>query len=115
MFALTAAVWLLMVLSRNVAVLFGAASISYFRDYWNEQPDDRIERPARAFNNLTQVPTRFCVIALLMITLRRVDGSQVLLAWIYVASRATYAVIYIYSITFPFASQFTRQAALRLR
>jgi hypothetical protein len=54
MFALTGAVWLLMVISRNVAVLLGAASVKYFRDYGDGAPDEWIERPARAFDNLMQ-------------------------------------------------------------
>lgn len=95
MFSLTAAVWLLMVLSRNVAVLFGSASIKYFSDYKSEQPHEKIERPARTFNNLMQVPTLFYVVALLMIVVPWVDDAQIALAWIYVASRTLHAIIYI--------------------
>jgi hypothetical protein len=95
MFALTGAVWLLMVISRNVAVLLGAASVKYFRDYGDGAPDEWIERPARAFDNLMQAPTLFYVVALLAITLHGVDSSQVALAWIYVASRAVHATVYI--------------------
>jgi hypothetical protein len=95
MFALTTAVWLLMVVSRNVAVLLGAASVKYFRDYGDGAPDEWIERPARCFNNLMQAPTLFYVVALLAIVLRSVDASQVSLAWIYVATRAVHTAIYI--------------------
>jgi hypothetical protein len=95
MFALTAAVWVLMVLARNGAVLLGFASMKYFHNFTTEQPDERIERPARTFNNLMQVPVLFYVISLLMIILRCVDASQVFLAWMYVVSRATHAIIYI--------------------
>lgn len=95
MFALTAVVWLLMVISRNAAVLFGAASVRYFRDYKTDPPGEWIERPARTFNNLMQVPTLFYVVALLMIGLRDIDSSQVSLAWMYVATRAIHAAIYV--------------------
>lgn len=95
MFTLTSAVWLLMVISRNVAVLRGAASVKYFRDYGDGAPDEWIERPARCFNNLMQAPTLFYVVALLAIVLRSVDASQVSLAWIYVASRAVHTTIHI--------------------
>jgi hypothetical protein len=57
----TAAIWLLMVLSRNGAVLMGAASVEYFRDYKGLPARECIERPARTFNNLMQVPTLFYV------------------------------------------------------
>lgn len=102
MFALTAAVWLLMVISRNGAVLLGAASVSYFRDYKTEPPSEWIERPARTFNNLMQVPTLFYVVILLMIAFRDVDASQLSLAWMYVASRAIHAGIYILFNYVPF-------------
>ncbi len=96
MFALTAAVWLLMVVSRNVAVLLGAASVKYFRDFDEASaPDEWLERPARSFNNLMQAPTLFYVVALLVIVLRSVDASQVSLAWLYVVTRAIHAAIYI--------------------
>lgn len=102
MFALTAAVWLLMVISRNGAVLLGAASVRYFRDYETEPPGEWIERPARTFNNLMQVPTLFYVVMLLMIAFRNADESQLSLAWIYVASRAIHAAIYILFNYVPF-------------
>lgn len=95
MFALTAAVWVLMVVFRNGAVLLGAASVIYFRDYKSEKPEEWIERPARAFNNLMQAPMLFYVVALLMTAVPWADRAQVSLAWIYVASRAIHAVIYI--------------------
>lgn len=95
MFSLTAAVWLLMVLFRNVAVLFGSASIAYFRDYKSDQPHEKIERSARTFNNLMQVPALFYVICLLMTVFPWVDRDQIALAWIYVTFRALHAIIYI--------------------
>lgn len=95
MFTLTAAVWLLMVIYRNGAVLLGAVTVRYFRDCSADAPPEWIERPTRTFNNLMQAPTLFYVVALLMIVLRKIDASQVSLAWIYVATRAVHAAIYI--------------------
>jgi hypothetical protein len=95
MFALTAAVWLLMGLYRNVAVMRGIASIRYYHDYKSNVPDEWIERPARTFNNLMQVPTLFYVIALLMMVTAQVDRVQIVLAWIFVGARMLHAAIYI--------------------
>lgn len=95
MFTLTAAVWLLMVIYRNGAVLLGAVTVRYFRDSGADAPPEWIERPTRTFDNLMQVPTLFYVVAVLMIALRKIDASQVSLAWIYVAARASHAAIYI--------------------
>lgn len=102
MFALTAVVWLLMVIARNGAVLLGGASLKYFRDYETEPPSEWIERPARAFNNLMQVPTLFYVVMLLMIAFHNADALQLSLAWMYVASRAVHASIYILFNYVPF-------------
>src|SRR5690349_254193 len=49
MFALTAVVWLLMVLARNSAILIGKASMKYYADYRTSPPQEWIERPARTF------------------------------------------------------------------
>ncbi len=95
MFVLTAIVWLLMVVFRFGAVLKGAASIKYFRDYKTEPPDEWIERAARTFNNLMQVPALFYVTALLMMIIPWVDRAQINLAWIFVATRLLHTIIYI--------------------
>lgn len=95
MFALTAAVWLLMVLFRNGAVMRGIVSIKYFHDYKSEIPDEWIERPGGTFNNLMQAPSLFYVITLLMMTTPWVDRVQIFLAWIFVGTRVLHAVVYI--------------------
>jgi len=94
MFWVTAVVWLAMVLARNVAVVRGAASVRYYADYHSDVPDERIERPARTFNNLMQVPTLFYVVCLLMLVTRKTDAAQVWLAWTFVAFRAAHALVY---------------------
>ena len=95
MFALTATVWLLMVLFRNGAVMYGAASVKYFRDYKTEPPAEWIERPTRNFDNLMHVPTLFYILALLMMIIPWVDRAQINLAWIFVAARVLHSIIFI--------------------
>jgi len=95
MFWLTALVWLVMVLARNIAVVRGAASIQYYTDYHSDVPDERIERPARAFNNLMQLPTLFYVVCLLMFVTKRADAAQVTIAWTFVAFRLLHAAVYV--------------------
>lgn len=95
LFILTALVWLIMVVVRNLAVIRGCASIQYFADYKSEAPgDDRLERPARTFNNLMQVPTLFYVICVLMLVVKETDNAQVILAWTFVVLRWFHAAIY---------------------
>ncbi|MET0389428.1 MAG: MAPEG family protein [Polyangiales bacterium] len=93
--ALTAIVWLTMVVVRNMAVMRGLTGPEYFLTYNGAQPLDWIERPARTFNNLMQVPPLFYAVCLLMMVTHHVDRAQLFYAWIYVALRAAHAAIYI--------------------
>lgn len=95
LFAVTAVVWLAMGLVRNTAVIKGRASVRYYADYRSDAPDERIERPARTFNNLMQVPTLFYVVCLLMLVTKSADEAQLTLAWTFVVLRAAHALIYI--------------------
>lgn len=95
MFAVTAVVWVLMVLFRNLAVLLGAVSVNYFCRMQGEAPSEWIERPAGVFNNSMQVPVLFYIVALLMISFNRVDLVQLSLAWIFIAFRVLHAAIYL--------------------
>lgn len=96
LFGLAAVVWLLMVIARNYAILEGIASADYYAAYEPAKvPVDWVERPARAFNNLMQVPTLFYVVCLLMLVTGPVDRAQVALAWVFVALRAVHALAYI--------------------
>jgi len=94
LFALTALVWLLMVVVRNVSIMLGRVSVRYYVAYASHTPSEKIERPARVFNNLMQVPTLFYVVCLLCLVTGDVDAAQVTLAWIYVAARCLHAVVY---------------------
>lgn len=94
--ALTAVVWLMMVMFRNYAALSQRASSDYYRFYDSKlMPEDWIERPARAFNNLMQLPTLFYVACLAMMLTGRVDEGQRALAWMFVATRSLHALVYI--------------------
>jgi hypothetical protein len=96
MFALTAVVWFLMAVVRNTVVLFGKASVAYFRDYRDANaPEEWIERPARNFNNLMQVPALFYVAALTIIVAGKPDMAQVGLAWSFVGFRLAHSIVHI--------------------
>ena len=95
LFALTAIVWLLMFVFRNVAVARGVASLRYYRAYTDGAPPEWVERPARTFMNLLEVPVLFYVVCILMLQTGTWDGTQVALAWLFVALRALHAAVYI--------------------
>lgn len=92
---LTGIVWLLMVLARNLFILKGLVSAEYYVSYSKNTPPEWIERPARTFNNLLQLPVLFYVACLLIIFMDRVTETNLVLAWIFVASRVLHAAIYI--------------------
>lgn len=94
--ALTGMVWVLMFVVRNIAVALGSASIRYYRAYReNDAPDERIERPARLFMNLLEVPVLFYVLCLLMMVTRVCDAAQLQLAWTFVGLRVVHAIVYV--------------------
>jgi hypothetical protein len=92
---LTALVWLVMLVVRNATIIRGITRPEYFHDYVTANPPEWVERPARTFNNLCQVPILFYVICLLMMITGRVDEAQITLAWVYVGTRVVHAIIYI--------------------
>jgi hypothetical protein len=92
---LTAIVWLMMLVYRNVALIRGTASLRYFRAFTDDKPAEWIERPARTYMNLLELPILFYVVCLLMLTTGRFDAVQVSLAWIFVMTRYAHAFIYI--------------------
>jgi hypothetical protein len=93
--ALTALVWLAMVGVRNFAVFRGLASVGYYRGYTGTSPPEWVERPARAFMNLLEVPVLFYVVCVLMLVTGHADATQVALAWAFVAIRAAHALSHI--------------------
>lgn len=95
MVAITFAVWLLMLVVRNGAIIRGHISGAYYADYRSDVPPDWIERPARTFNNLMQAPQLFYVACLTMMVTERVDHSALRLAWIFVLTRAVHALVYV--------------------
>lgn len=92
---LTAVVWVLMTLARNVSVFLGAASVNFYKDYASSPPPEWIERPARTFNNLMEVPTLFYALCAFIMATGAVDSAQITLAWIFAATRVVHALIYI--------------------
>src|SRR3954465_615613 len=93
--ALTALVWCLMVVWRNLAVVRGTASQRYFRAYASDAPAEWVERPARAYMNLLELPVLFYVACALMLVTGKFDGAQVALAWVFVLTRGVHAFIHI--------------------
>ena len=92
---LTFAVLILTAVVRNLAVFRGATSGRYYLDYVSEPPGEKLERPARTFNNLLQVPMLFYAACALMIATGKIDSVQVTLAWLFVGLRALHAFVYI--------------------
>ncbi len=92
---LTGIVWVMMVVYRNVAVIRGAASLRYFQTFSAEAPAEWVERPARAYMNLLELPVLFYVVCLLMLATGRFDAVQVSLAWLFVLIRYAQAIIHI--------------------
>jgi len=92
---LTALVWCLMVAWRNTAVVRGRATMRYFQTYSVDAPAEWIERPARAYMNLLELPVLFYVACALMLATGKFDATQVALAWVFVATRAVHAAIHI--------------------
>jgi hypothetical protein len=92
---LTAIVWVLMFAYRNVAVLRRVASLGYYKTYTTDAPPEWVERPARAFMNLLEVPLLFYVVCVLMLQTAQWDSVQLSLAWLFVASRYLHALVYI--------------------
>lgn len=95
MVGLVGGVWLAMLVARNYAVISGLDSGDYFRAYQGPQPPDWVERPARTFNNLMQLPTLFYLMVLLTFSLSiAADQAQVGLAWLFVGTRYVHALVY---------------------
>src|SRR5262249_32739481 len=79
----------------NVSVAVGKVAMRYYQNYRDDVPPEWIERPARTFMNLLEVPVLFYVACLLMLSAQACDAAQVTLAWIFVATRLAHALIYI--------------------
>ena len=92
---LTALVWCLMVVWRNLAIIRGNVAPKYFRTYASDAPAEWVERPARAYMNLLEIPVLFYVACALMLVTGKFDGIQVALAWVFVLTRFIHALIHI--------------------
>jgi hypothetical protein len=92
---LTALVWCLMLVWRNLAVFRGQVSLRYFRAFTSDVPAEWVERPARAYMNLLELPVLFYAACALMLATGKFDGIQVALAWVFVLARCAHAFIHI--------------------
>jgi hypothetical protein len=95
MVLVVALVGLLMVAIRNLATMRGQVSPRYYLAYSGPAPDDWIERPARTFDNLMQLPTLFYVVCLFILITGQLDRAQLAYAWLFVALRALHSLLYI--------------------
>jgi hypothetical protein len=91
---LIALVWIVMGVFRNYAILKGIITGNYYRRFDVDAPPDWVERPARTFNNLMQVPQLFYLVCVLMLITQRVDAAQLALAWAFVTMRWLHAIVY---------------------
>ena len=92
---LTAMVWVLMFAFRNIAVVRRTVSLRYYKTYTTDVPPEWVERPARTFMNLLEVPLLFYVVCVLMLQTGRWDSVQLSLVWLFVALRYLHAIVYI--------------------
>jgi hypothetical protein len=92
---LTAVVTFLMVAYRNFAIMRGVLSARDFRTVLADKPAEWIERPARNYMNLLELPVLFYVVCLFMLATGKFDAVQVSLAWLFVATRYVHAFIHI--------------------
>jgi hypothetical protein len=93
---LTGIVALLMIAYRNVAVIRGVASARYFKTFTAaDKPAEGVERPARTYMNLLELPLLFYLVCLLMLQTGKIDSIQVSLAWVFVITRYAHAFIYV--------------------
>ena len=92
---LTGVVSFLMLTARHGAILMGRAPIAFFRNFNGAVIPDWVERPARTFNNLMQLPTVFYVACAFMMQTGLVDSVQLALAWAFVAARVVHAIVFV--------------------
>jgi len=95
LFGLTALVWCLMVVRRNLATIRGKASLGYFQSFTSDAPAEWVERPARAYMNLLEAPILFYAVCAFMLGTGKFDSTQVALAWVFVLTRYVHAFIHI--------------------
>ena len=87
-------VWIIMLVFRNYAILRKITSGVYYQSYTEDHPPDWVERPARTFNNLMQLPQLLFLACILMMITGYVDRAQWMLVWIFVATRYVHAAVY---------------------
>ena len=92
--AMTVFVLVVAAVVRNVTLLKGSVSIEYFRSYRSGHPGERVERAAKIYDNLLQLPTLFYALCPLLMLTETVDSVFVSLAWLFVAARLAHAIVY---------------------
>lgn len=84
---------LFMFRARLNAIRSGKVSVKYFRALTGEPPPDDVILMARHYDNQFQVPLLFLITGTLLIALHAASFFSVVLAWIFVASRAAHSLV----------------------
>lgn len=92
------AMWVLgifMFLSRVRAIRENKAIYKYFRAYMGEGPSERVILIGRHYDNQFQVPILFLITCALHFSLGMANLATVILAWVFVLSRAGHTWIHL--------------------
>lgn len=92
------AMWALavtMFLSRVRAIQENKAMYKYFRTFMGEGPSERVMVIGRHYDNQFQVPILFLITGTLHYSLGMVNLATVILAWIFVLSRAGHSWVHL--------------------
>ena len=91
---LTFAIGVWMARLRFAAVIKGDISAKYFRLNRGGKVPEYLAKVTHNFDNLLQVPVLFYTICILLYVTNHVEPAQLLLAWLFVASRYLHSYIH---------------------
>ena len=95
MMGLTAAVLLRMFGLRLGALRRERLNLAYLRTGTGKPPPDAVVEAERHFSNLFEVPVLFYVACVMALELSQADQTFVVLAWLFVASRAVHSAVHL--------------------
>ncbi len=95
MMGLTAAVLLRMFGLRLGALRRGRLNLAYLRTGKGRPPPDAVVAAEQHFSNLFEVPVLFYVACVMALELSQADQTFVVLAWLFVASRAVHSAVHL--------------------
>ena len=95
MMGLTAAAGLRLFWLRLGALRRGRLTLAYLRTGEGKPPPEAVVAAARHFSNLLEVPVLFYVACVMALALGQADQTFVVLAWLFVASRAVHSAVHL--------------------